>query len=212
LYEVTLLNYCITSNHVHLLVIAAVTGAISRMMQKLEGDFAGFYNRRKGRSGAFWEDRFHCTMVDDREYFQNCMLYIDLNMVRARAVNHPRFWPWCGYAELTGARTRYRMIDLQRVVQLRDDSNLCEFRRTYPEQVQVAIDEERLERNRIWTECIAVGGPVFLESIAHSTRYRRRNLEVVEGDDGMWVLQGTRTAHRMNGLEAGNPPRVLESA
>jgi hypothetical protein len=32
------------------------------MMQKLEGELAQYYKRR--RRGAFWEDRFHSTMVE----------------------------------------------------------------------------------------------------------------------------------------------------
>jgi len=38
-YGVSLLAYCITSNHTHLLAETPHERAISRMMQKLEGDF-----------------------------------------------------------------------------------------------------------------------------------------------------------------------------
>ena len=80
-------------------------------MQRLEGEFAEYYNRRKGRRGAFWGDRFHCTMVDSLKYVWNCMVYIELNMVRARVVSHPEQWRWCSYAELAGRRQRYRLVD-----------------------------------------------------------------------------------------------------
>ena len=32
-------------------------------MQKLEGEFAEYYNIRKKRKGAFWEGRYWCTMT-----------------------------------------------------------------------------------------------------------------------------------------------------
>ena len=111
-FEVSLLAYCITSNHTHLLAEAPNETALSRMMQKLEGEFAEWYNLRKRRTGAFWSDRYHCTLVDGGDYAWNCMKYIDLNMVRARVVDHPSEWGWCGYDELVGARQRYRLIDL----------------------------------------------------------------------------------------------------
>ena len=44
---VSLLAYCITSNHSHLLVEAGAPAGISRMMQRLEGEFAEWYNWRK---------------------------------------------------------------------------------------------------------------------------------------------------------------------
>ncbi len=59
------------------------------MMQRLQGCFACYYNRRKHHSGAFWEDRYHCNIVEDGVHLWNCIEYIDLNMVRARAVSHP---------------------------------------------------------------------------------------------------------------------------
>ena len=37
----------------------------------------------KGRQGAFWEDRYHATAIDADEHLHRCVVYIDLNMVRA---------------------------------------------------------------------------------------------------------------------------------
>jgi len=45
----------------------------------------------------------------------NCLSYVDLNMVRAGVVKHPAQWRWCGYDELSGKRSRYRIIDLERL-------------------------------------------------------------------------------------------------
>jgi putative transposase len=94
MFRVSVLNYCITSNHHHIIAVEHKAMSISRMMQKLEGDFAGYYNRRKQRSGSFWEDRYHCTMIEDGEHFRNCMIYVAMNMVRAGVVAHPRDWLW----------------------------------------------------------------------------------------------------------------------
>ncbi len=55
-----------------------------------------------GRGGAFWEARYHCTLVDGGEHAFNCIRCIDLNMVRAGVVGHPLEWRWCGHDELVG--------------------------------------------------------------------------------------------------------------
>jgi len=58
-------------------------------MQLIAGRTAQEYNQRKKRKGAFWEDRYHATAVDTGDYLSRCMVYIDLNMVRAGVVSLP---------------------------------------------------------------------------------------------------------------------------
>lgn len=58
------------------------------------------FNQRKLRQGAFWEDRYHATAVDSDEHLHRCLAYIDLNMVSAGVVGHPRAWPHGGYCEI----------------------------------------------------------------------------------------------------------------
>mgnify|MGYP006354352285 CR=1 FL=1 len=47
-----------------------------------------------------------------------CLLYIDLNMVRAGVVGHPREWTWTAWSELMGERRRNRVLDAEAVVEL----------------------------------------------------------------------------------------------
>ncbi len=35
------------------------------------------------RHGALWENRYHATAIEVGKYLQRCLVYIDLNMVRA---------------------------------------------------------------------------------------------------------------------------------
>lgn len=90
--ELSLLTYNITSNHVHLVVYAADAEQVAVFMQQAAGEFARDYNRRKERRGAFWEGRYHATMVDSGEYLWSCLKYVELNMVRCGVVDHPRDW------------------------------------------------------------------------------------------------------------------------
>src|SRR5262245_46915741 len=55
-FGLCVLNYVVTSNHVHLLVRDTEEGVIARSMQLAAGHTARAYNRRKERAGAFWED------------------------------------------------------------------------------------------------------------------------------------------------------------
>ena len=110
-FGLCVLNYIVTSNHIHLLVRDRGEGKIARSMQLIAGRVAQEYNRRKGRKGAFWEDRYHATAVDSDGYLARCMVYIDLNMVRAGVVSHPSEWDVCGYREIQRPPQRYAEID-----------------------------------------------------------------------------------------------------
>jgi hypothetical protein len=61
-------------------------------MQLIAGRTAQEYNQRKNRQGAFREDRYHATAIEADEHLHRCLVYIDLNRVRAGAVNHPEKW------------------------------------------------------------------------------------------------------------------------
>ena len=82
-FKLTILNYMVTSNHIHLLVFDNKGDAIPNSIQLIAGKTAQQYNQRKKRKGAFWEDRYHATAVQSDNHLIQCLVYIDLNMVRA---------------------------------------------------------------------------------------------------------------------------------
>ena len=86
-FGLQILNFTATCNHTHLLVVEGDNSqAISKSLQLVAGRTAQQYNQRKSRGGAFWEDRYHATAVESGEHLRRCMAYIDMNMVRAGAV------------------------------------------------------------------------------------------------------------------------------
>jgi hypothetical protein len=158
------------------------------MMQKLEGGFASYFNRRKHRSGSYWEDRYHCTVVEDGEHLWNCIQYVDLNMVRAGMVSHPCDWPWCGYQELLGEKTRYRLLDVGRLLELLGNPDFESFVREYRNRIRWAIAGNKLRREKCWTESIAVGGEEYVRKIAAASRRERLKPRVEEREDGSWAV------------------------
>jgi len=95
----------VTCNHVHLLIKDTGPNVIAASMQLIAGRTGQEYNARKGRHGAFWEDRYHATAIETDERLHRCLAYIDLNMVRARVVDHPVKWVNSGYHESSNHRS-----------------------------------------------------------------------------------------------------------
>jgi len=182
-----LLSYNITSNHVHLLCWAETAVEVGRMMQQAAGESARDYNRRKRRTGAFWEGRYHATMVDAGSYLWSCLLYIDLNMVRCGRVSHPGQWEWSSHRELMGQRKRNKLLSADKLLELLGADSLGKFRSHYAQALLERIEKDNVKRESKWTECLAVGSNTFVNEIKSQMR-NRASTEVRQTGD-TWVLQ-----------------------
>ena len=66
------------SNHIHLLVVGNnERDVIPNSIKLIAGRTGQEFNQRKGRKGAFWEDRYHATAVETGEHLFKCLVYID---------------------------------------------------------------------------------------------------------------------------------------
>lgn len=198
-YKLSVLNYIVTSNHIHLLARDQGRGEISQSMQLIAGRVAQEYNQRKKRKGAFWEDRYHATVIEDDEHLAQCLVYIDLNMVRAGVVGHPLEWPHAGFAETQQRRERYRILDqgaLKRLVGVDSDQEMIATRRGW---IAEALDDITIcrDRNPQWSESLAVGSQAFVSMIKEELGKAGRTRQVWSFDHG-FVLKEEETAYRCN--------------
>lgn len=82
---------------------------LSAFFQSVKQRFSRWYNRRAGRHGTLWEERFGSVLVEGNgEALTTMAAYIDLNAVRAGLVEDPKDYRWCGYGEALGGRKRAR--------------------------------------------------------------------------------------------------------
>ena len=80
-------------------------GDLSQYMKELKQWISRDYNRKVGRKGALWEDRFwSCLLEDSAETLTRVARYIDCNAVRAGIVKRPEDYKWCGYAQACAGR------------------------------------------------------------------------------------------------------------
>ncbi len=184
-YRVAILNYSVTSNHTHLLLRSqGEEDLISRAIQLTASRVAREYNQRKQRSGAFWDDHYQATAVSTDVHFQNCLTYIDLNMVRAGVVTHPGEWPFGGFAEIEREQARYRILDtpsLMQILEIGSPAALRDFRR---EAVRTALASGRCRREPVWTESAAIGNPGFLRQFAERLGSRANAMRMEPEGEG----------------------------
>lgn len=193
-YGLCTLNFTATSNHIHLLVRDRGRDEIAASMQLLEGRTAQPFNRRRGRAGAFWEDRYHATAVETGEHLARCLVYIDLNMVRAGVVTHPAEWEIGGYHEIQRERARYRIVDRQALADALE-IELPQLGDLHREWVEAALQTGSGEREPHWSESVAVGGREFVERVQRELGDRGRYREIEQIGDS-YTLRESPAAYR----------------
>jgi putative transposase len=182
-FGLTILNYMVTSNHIHLLVEDNANQSVAKSLQLIAGRTAQEFNRRKKRQGAFWQDRYHATAIDTQDYLMQCLVYIDLNMVRAGVVKHPGEWVWSGFHEIQSSPKRYQKIDQERLSELVGLSSINELKQQHLIWIEEALLKAESVRDEKWTKSLAVGRQKFAESYLDIAGINANHRQVYQKDD-----------------------------
>ena len=96
--------WVLMDNHVHLLFKSGQQG-ISAVMRKLLTWYAQYFNRRHGRTGHLFENRYKSILCDEDKYLLALVRYIHLNPIRAEMVTTLKEldrYRWSGHSVLMG--------------------------------------------------------------------------------------------------------------
>lgn len=94
---VSVLGYCLMSNHVHLL-LRENGGDVSSFMKRLGIRYASWYNRKYERAGHVFQDRFKSEGVEDDAYLLAVIRYIHQNPVKALVSDRAEKYKWSSCA------------------------------------------------------------------------------------------------------------------
>jgi len=104
-FEVAIHAYVLMSNHIHLLATPQTADGLPLMMQALGRTYVRYFNATQQRSGTLWEGRYKSTLIQSERYLLACMVYIDLNPVRAGMSARAQDYPWSSHGHHIGLRT-----------------------------------------------------------------------------------------------------------
>lgn len=100
-YIARLHAYCWMTNHLHMLIQVG-DEPLGRLILQIAGRYARTVQRNLHTTGHLFEKRYHAVLVDADEYLLELLRYTHLNPVRARIVDHPGDYPWCGHHAYAG--------------------------------------------------------------------------------------------------------------
>ena len=135
--------WALMSNHAHILLRSGAAG-LPTLMRRLLSGYATSFNRRHGRYGHLFQNRYKSIVCEEDPYFRELVRYIHLNPLRAKLVdslNELEHYKWCGHAVVLGCRSNNWQ---DRDYVLRWFGNKAdEARKAYLEFVNEGVDQGR---------------------------------------------------------------------
>ena len=150
---IILFAYCLMPNHFHLLLQAAV-GALSGVMHRILTSHAIFMNKKYGRTGHLYGDRFYSKICDPEFGIKPRMRYIHRNPVKDGLVARLEDWRWSSHHDYLDPASpnpsgKSEILKLFGKSPAQAIENYAEFMKPDPELVRARAGERfPLEKNR----------------------------------------------------------------
>lgn len=93
-----LFAYCLMDNHFHIL-IQEHSEPIGMLIKRICSSYVLWFNKKHGRCGHLFQDRFKSEVVDSDRYFLTVLRYIHQNPLRAKIVEDITDYPWSSYED-----------------------------------------------------------------------------------------------------------------
>src|SRR5437762_425366 len=104
LYKLSLLGYCLMSNHVHLVVTPRSRDSLALALKDTHGRYATYWNVSHTSSGHVWQGRYYSCPLD-LSHLWAALRYTELNPVRARLVSEADAYGWSSATAHCGTET-----------------------------------------------------------------------------------------------------------
>ncbi len=183
-FDVAIHAYVLMDNHFHLLLTPASADGLPKMMQAVGRKYVRYFNDLQHRTGTLWEGRYKSALVQTERYLMACMVYLDLNPVRAGLVARPQDYLWSSHAHYAGIRND-RLITPHALFWEMGNTPFDRESR-YRELVQQGVTEQQ---RRVLAQAVTNGWVV--------------------GDSRFVGQLQAQTARRLTRAHAGRPPKPV---
>jgi putative transposase len=69
-HALNIFGYCLMTNHVHLIVIPSTEKSMPQAIGRTHWIYAQYLNRRHGRSGHLWQNRFYSCVLEENHLLE----------------------------------------------------------------------------------------------------------------------------------------------
>ena len=108
---VSLLAWCLMTNHVHLVGVPARADSLSLLLRRVHGRYAQYYNARWGRTGHLWQNRFFACALGP-SHLWTALAYVECNPVRAGMAGTAERYRWSSAAAHVSGEDGDAVLDM----------------------------------------------------------------------------------------------------
>jgi putative transposase len=112
LYRVSVIGYCLMSNHVHLIVVPRTVDGLALALKRTHGRYASYWNAVHQSSGHVWQGRYYSCPLDQPHLWE-ALRYTELNPLRAGLVSEAEAWPWSSAPSHCGKKAADNWLALE---------------------------------------------------------------------------------------------------
>jgi REP element-mobilizing transposase RayT len=164
-YAIDCWNYCWMPNHYHAMVRPTLPN-ISAAIQKLNGGYAQWWNRRHNRVGHVFQGRYKAQIVQDHQYVLAVSRYVVLNPLRAGLAAQPEEWEWSSYAATVGLRAVPSYLSIDSTLSLFGSSDQEALQHKFADFVRAGCNDQSIE-DRIRSNEPILGDRFFEASLTN---------------------------------------------
>ena len=122
-YRVKILAFCLLPNHWHLLLqepistpgITDTRHQIVEFIRCLCGSYSHYFNFIHDRSGPLFQSRFKSKLVEDNDYLQTLINYINLNPVKHKLVKNINDWDYTSHWDYL-EKEKFNLVDKNELI------------------------------------------------------------------------------------------------
>ena len=102
-YNVSILAYCLMTNHIHLVLTPHSAEGLQQVLKPLHMRYSQHINKIKGWKGHLWQGRFFSSPLDEA-YTWSTIRYVERNPVQAGMIAKSEDYPWSSAAAHCGLK------------------------------------------------------------------------------------------------------------
>jgi len=97
-FHISITNYCLMPNHLHLLIFVEEGGDLSKFMKAILQVYANYHRKEYDSTGFLYQNRFKSLLIEEESYLIECARYIERNPLRAGLVEDIFAWLWSSFS------------------------------------------------------------------------------------------------------------------
>lgn len=200
--------YCLMANHFHLL-IRERNESVGDTIKRIASSYVYYYNRKYGRDGHLFKERFKSEPVNDMAYFTVLLRYIHQNPVKAGIVERVKDFEFSSWGEYEGTvEPAFQVCDIKTVLNRIPFKDLEEWvNDPLDDDIQCLEHEKSVSKpsdDQVWQQIIKLTGVTNSSDYQKLNKDKQRETLRTLLDNGASVRQ----LQRLTGLGRGIIQRV----